>query len=76
MKTVEIIGFFNEFKDGALTKFKERKLTKEEKEDYLTEYVSWRCLEDSQKDTDIEKCKEHRENMKKHEALTNDAELI
>ena len=76
LKTVEIIGFFNEFKDGALTKFKERKLTPQEKEAYLADYVSWCCLEDSQKDADIEKCKEHRENMRKVEALTNDTELI
>jgi hypothetical protein len=51
-------------------------LTAEEKEAYLAEYVSWCCLEDSQRDADIEKCKGHRENMRKIEALTNDTELM
>jgi hypothetical protein len=73
---LEIIGFFNEFKDGALHEFKTRKLTPDEKKEYLGYYVAWRALEDSLKDQDIKAAKELREKMRKIENLTNEAELI
>lgn len=76
LKTLEIIGFFNEFKDGALNGFRTRKLLPDEKKEYLKWYTAWRPLEDSVKEQDVKTSKELREKMKKIENLTNDAELI
>ena len=73
---MEIIGFFNEFKDGALNEFITRKLKPDEKKEYLKYYIEWRTLEDSIKDQDIKTSKELREKMRKIENLTNDVELI
>jgi len=47
---LEIIGFFNEFKDGALNEFITRKLQPDEKKEYLKHYMAWRKLEDSIKE--------------------------
>ena len=77
---MEIIGFFNEFKDGALNEFKTRKLRPDEKKEYLQYYTAWRNLDDESikplKEQDLKTSKELREKMKKIEDLTNDAELI
>jgi hypothetical protein len=73
---LEIIGFFNEFRDGALNEFITRKLKPDEKKEYLNYYTAWRTLEDSVKDQDVKTFAELREQMRKIENLTNDAELI
>lgn len=73
---MEIIGFFNEFRDGALNEFITRKLKPDEKKEYLNYYTAWRTLEDSVKDQDVKTFAELREQMRKIENLTNDAELI
>jgi len=73
---LEIIGFFNEFRDGALNEFITRKLQPDEKKEYLKYYTAWRTLEDSVKEQDVKTSEELREKMKKIEDLTNDAELI
>ena len=44
LKTLEIIGFFNEFKEGALAIFYQRKFTREESDSYLDNYSKWKSL--------------------------------
>lgn len=44
LKTLEIIGFFNEFTEGALAGFHSRRLTDDEAEEYLQLYQEWHCL--------------------------------
>jgi len=44
LKTLEIVGLFNEFNEGALASFNSRKLTTQEAEDYLIQYQEWHCI--------------------------------
>jgi hypothetical protein len=44
LKTLEVIGLFNEFNQGALSVFYCKTLTKQEAEDYLTMYQEWHCI--------------------------------
>ena len=41
LRTVEVIGHFNEFKDGVLSDFLTRKLTAAEKTTYIDNYMAW-----------------------------------
>ena len=50
LRVLEIIGFFNEFKEGALAKFYQNNFTSEEALEYEKMYSKWRALEESQKD--------------------------
>ena len=50
LKTVELIGFFNEFKDGVLSQFERRKLSAEEKSAYIDDYMAWVQLSRDKKD--------------------------
>ena len=45
MKTLETIGFFNEFKEGALALFHQKKISVKESEEYIEHYVNWRDAE-------------------------------
>jgi len=44
LKTIELIGFFNEFKDGVLRDFF-KNLTSSEKNKYLNDYISLKQLQ-------------------------------
>lgn len=63
LKTLELIGFFNEFKDGALLDFKLKKLQPAEKEIYINSYISWATLLKDKKG-DKAKIVLERDNMK------------
>jgi hypothetical protein len=50
LRTVEVIGHFNEFKDGVLGDFRMRKLTADEKKTYIDDYMAWLQLSRGKKD--------------------------
>jgi hypothetical protein len=41
LKTLEIVGLYNEFNQGALCSFYTRKLSQDEKDSYLKNYLEW-----------------------------------
>ena len=45
MKTLELIGFFNEFREGSLNEIMKRHLSSQEKEDYINRYISYKIIE-------------------------------
>lgn len=45
LKTLEMIGFFNEFRDGALQDIMSRKLSNNEKEQYIDAYYQFKKIE-------------------------------
>ena len=50
LRTVEVIGHFNEFNDGVLGDLLTRKLTADEKTTYIANYTAWLQLSRGKKD--------------------------
>ena len=66
LRTVEVIGHFNEFKDGVLGDFCMRKLTADDKKTYIDNYMAWLQLSRGKKDNDKAKSSQI---QAKHEAM-------
>lgn len=66
LRTVEVIGHFNEFKDGVLGDFRMKKLTADEKKTYIDDYMAWLQLSRGKKDNDKAKSSQIEA---KHEAM-------
>jgi hypothetical protein len=46
---VELIGFYNDFKEGVLREYLPKEFTPDEKVLYANDYVGWRALNDDSK---------------------------
>ena len=74
LKTVELIGFFNEFKDGVLSQFEKRKLSSAEKSAYMVDYMAWVHLSRDKKDSG--KAKEKHQAMLQIEHQVHHRDII
>jgi hypothetical protein len=75
LKTLELIGFFNEFKDGALLDFKLKKLQSTDKEAYIKSYIAWATLLKDKKG-DKTKITQERDRMKAIESQVEAPQII
>ena len=75
MKSLELIGFFNEFKDGALVEFYKRNLTMDEVNQYFKDYTKFKELE-RQKKPDPKELKEVRDRMIQIEKLVDYSQIV
>jgi len=80
LKTLELIGFFNEFKDGALLDFKLKKLPSfkvqsTDKEAYIKSYIAWATLLKDKKG-DKTKITQERDKMKAIESQVEAPQII
>jgi hypothetical protein len=46
---IELIGFYNDFKEGVLREFLPNDFSPDEKVLYINDYVGWRTLSDDSK---------------------------
>jgi len=70
LKTLEIIGFYNEFKEGALIDIYKYKMDDEESAAYIDNYLNWRSLEGNHKEA--EQAKYYRDLMREKENQVTD----
>ena len=75
LKTAEITGFYNEFKEGVLAKFYCAKLSSEEQKGYINDYKKWKKFYDEEKSEDPV-AKNHRELMREVEDKVTDQLII
>ena len=67
LRTLETIGFFNEFKEGALLEFYQKKISQDESTNYQKDYLNWRLLMDSKNQKDQDESQRLVDKMKKLE---------
>jgi len=76
LKTIEIIGIFNEFNDGALVNFYVRRLEDAHIKEYIDWYQEWHGIESSTSSADKQRAESLREEMLKIENLVVAEEII
>ena len=77
---MELIGFYNDFKEGVLTEFLKKDLTSEEVNLYINDYIGWRAISDDPKKMakpeGFNQAKFIRDRMKKIEESVDNTHII
>jgi len=70
LKTLETIGFFNEFKEGALSVYYQKEIPVERAIAYINTYVLWREIDESEDPTAKATASGYRQELKRLEDTT------